>query len=775
MARATQFWAEPVTRKYKGEARQVWRACWIDQSGTERTAERKGWRQKDALEFARDEWVKVRSGTFATKTSATMDDAIGLWLKDLDERRELTVRRKVDRKLSVCGAYHKAQIRLAETILSPIFGKLHPDEVDKRLIERWGRQVVLDGTMTPYQVNYAVKRLRIILDHAQAIRWTAINKLRVKLALPEVEPVDVIVPEDDDIVALLHTMDTDFCPPGESEVLFSSLRMAIFLVAYAGMRPNEASALRWEDVNLDRLEIHQHRGFTYEEGHKLSGKTRASIRTIDIMPQVHAEFLAYQKRTAEITPMPGRLATWRALAERNANPGTGLVLCNAYMGTLSPESIGIHWRKLRARVSERDLSKISLYSLRHYAGSIWLRGGMSLARVSKMMGHTDIRTTEKHYIKILRELDEDRLHDMRQIGHGLDRRYQALGLQLASTPVPMLTPPDPIVLERPPVLPAPDPEPTVAPAITEPAQAPTPRTVRALVAQQRRDVLAAYDAGMKVPVIARKLEMSETNVRNIIDDRVTEVRTGPSKRDLPRVDRAQRDAEARRLAEEEGLSYREIAARVGMRVGSLRQLAHRQGWKAAKKPVRYNHGQYKSSEEERARAALHQRRYRARQRGEEEPPLPPLPPKQIGRPRVLNDEERIEHSRDSSRKYKTSEKGRESTQRYRQSEKNNEAQHRYKTSEKGKAAGRRDRKKYWERKRTSAKTVEMTCECGRTFLRPYKPGKPRTKCEVCSPPEADRNARRREDRRRVREERTAVIDVAAEQVGTNQRQMAVGD
>jgi integrase len=744
MARNKKFWAKPRTRKYKGQSRKVYQACWIGPDGLPDSTEREDWTLKEALDFAGEQWMKVHSGTLAKKSSATMDDAMALWMKDLEDRHQLTIKGHLRGKNSVCGAYLKSQKRLRETILSPMFGQLRPSEIDKRLIERWARQVVLDGEMTAYQTDYAKKRIAILLDRALDQGWIAANPLRkVRLDMPEVAPADVIVPEDDDIVAMLRTIDADYCKPGDSEILFSSLRMAVFLVAFAGMRPNEASALHWEDVKLDRGEINQHRGFTYEEGHKLRGKSRASTRMIDILPQLHAELLAYQQRTAEIAPKDGRLVTWRALAERNANPASGLVLCNAYMGTLSPESIGIHWRKLRRRVKERDLEPITLYSLRHYAGSCWLRDGMPLPRVSAMMGHTEIETTERIYIKILRELDEDRLHGMRQIGSGIDRRYRALGLQLASSPVPVLEPPQALRRLTPPIIEVP-----AAVAIAPPDQevVPQPRTKRQWAEQQTCEVLAMFDRGMAPPIIARKLEMSVGSVRNIIDDRDTAIRGGASKWDMTPADRAQRDAEARRLAEEEGRSYREIAACVGMKVGSLRQLAHRQGWKAARKPVRYNPGEYKATPEQRAYSAEQMRRHRERKRlietGLEIPPelqvqtpvAKPKPPKAPPKPK-LSEEERRAHDRESKRRYKLSDQGR--------------------------AKGRAERKLFWQRKRAAAKTVEMTCECGRKFLRPYKPGKPRTKCEVCSPPTPDRNARRREERRRLRQERELAIGVAA--------------
>jgi integrase len=772
MARNKEFWVEPRTRKYQprsgGElqVRRVFRACWIGPDGLVDSAEREGWTQKAALEFAAEQWQKVRGGTFVTKSTATMDDAIKIWLEELEERHELTLKgaaptTKRGRRKTACGAYLKNMRSLAERFLSPMFGPEHPGTVnDKYYIQQWWRRVVKNGEMTPFQVHYAYKRVLLVLDVAKDKGWIAINQLRVDPPdLPEVESANVNVPEDDDMVEVLRLIEPDYCPPKDNELLFSTMRMAIFLVAYAGLRPNEASALRWEDVNLDRLEINQHRGFTYEEGHKLKGKTRASKRLIDILPQLHHEFREYQRRTAEIAPQDGRLVTWQAMAERNANPDTGLVLCNAYMGTLSAESIGIHWRKLRRRATERDLEPFDLYSLRHYAGSVWLRdlGPKELPRISRMMGHSNIETTEQVYIKILREMDEIRLNNMHQIGSGLDRRYRALGLNLGYTPVPALAAPEPIAAQTQLLPPAPQ-DPVDQPEPIEPLPPMAPINIKAIKETAARQVLAMFDARMNLNAIARKTGLSAGTIRNIIDDRYTEMRTGPSKWHMSAEERAERDAEARRLAEEEGLSYREIAALLGMRVASLRQVACRQGWKAARKRVTYNQPEYKGTPAERARGAEAMRRHRERQKliaaGEPIPPelekRPSIPGPIVNHRPKMSDEER----KAQIRAWKQSEAGRESAARYRQSEKNRDAQHRYKTSEKGRAKARE-----YQRKRRQP--VEITCDCGRTFSLIPRSDRPRTLCDQC------RNAAYEARRRQLRVARAAPkADAAPAQVVT---------
>jgi integrase len=48
--------------------------------------------------------------------------------------------------------------------------------------------------------------------------------------------------------------------------------------------------------------------------------------------------------------------------------------------------------------------------LRHTAGSLWLEAGLSLATVSRRLGHASVKTTERIYIHRFREaLDQSAL------------------------------------------------------------------------------------------------------------------------------------------------------------------------------------------------------------------------------------------------------------------------------------------------------------------------------------------------------------------------------
>jgi integrase/transposase len=615
MARSGQYGVHAEIRAYKGRKRTSYQAWWIDQGGRRRTKESKGWRKADAERYAQEMAALVHGGAYvADPNKATMQDAISVWLADLEERN------LKPRELKCCGAYLKSQRRLAKLHLEPHFGALRPCEVTAALVKKWGQRMVATGTMSPNHVRYAAKRLRLVLDFAKEKNWIAVHPLRgVKVELPESESEPVPVPEDADVVAMLDALRE--CPSGWREPLFNSMRMLLFLVAYAGLRPNEASALDWSNVDLDQWEIRVRRGLTVEEGLKDSVKTRSGRREITIMPILYAELVEYRERTRVLLPRPGRYYSRDKLAALAANP-SGLVIRNDEVERLMPQDAGIHWRKIRKhfglRLSSEPDKSFSLYSLRHYAGSVWLRGGISLANVSKMMGHSSIEVTERHYIRILRELDELRLREMQRVDASLVERYGYLGLELPSAPMPQLEASQPAlpfpvesdqpsaeVVER-----VPD---AIEIAAGPAAQA---RTMAELKEQQMAEAFRLFDDGMGLPRIARRIDVSEATLRNWIDDRHTNVVLGNSRhrQSMSKAELAELMDRARQLAEQEGLSYREIAVKLGVRVGALRAWAYRHGWRAPRKaPVSYNRD-FKTDPETRARNREAMRRHRAKLR-----------------------------------------------------------------------------------------------------------------------------------------------------------------
>jgi integrase len=155
------------------------------------------------------------------------------------------------------------------------------------------------------------------------------------------------------------------------------------LMAYAGLRPNEVRALRWRNVLLrqDGDEatggfVTVTEGFSFGEAHT----PKTGQRDIPI-----ARFLACVLGRFRTRPKEGHVAL-----------------------TSKGEPWGQHGlAQAFGRVRDRaGLSGWSIYSLRHYAITMWLRKGIPVHVVQRMAGHTNLATT-KRYVHLLKGDLED--------------------------------------------------------------------------------------------------------------------------------------------------------------------------------------------------------------------------------------------------------------------------------------------------------------------------------------------------------------------------------
>lgn len=150
------------------------------------------------------------------------------------------------------------------------------------------------------------------------------------------------------------------------------LRDAILFAAGTGMRQAEILNLRWTDVDLSRKLIHIESNLTF--------KTKAGKRRTIPMSDVVLALLNARPRKGEfVFMMKGRRIFESYLTHefKSAVRAAGL-----------PETL--HW-----------------HSLRHTHASYLVQAGVPILAVSKLLGHSSVRVTEKHYAALAPES----LHD----------------------------------------------------------------------------------------------------------------------------------------------------------------------------------------------------------------------------------------------------------------------------------------------------------------------------------------------------------------------------
>ncbi|MDC3958567.1 site-specific integrase [Polyangium jinanense] len=191
--------------------------------------------------------------------------------------------------------------------------------------------------------------------------------------LPRLKPVEqtlLEIPSDEQVKKLLDSAN-------------ELHRRAFALMAFAGLRPNELRALRRRDVELRR-----------EEGAAVGGFL--SIREGRSYGEVHTP-----KTGQREIPIAPQLAPLLAPVEEG--PRDGHVAVNKRGTPWGQFGLDRAFKRVGKRIG---LEEWSVYCLRHYAITLWLRAGIPVHVVQRMAGHKHLSTTQRYVHHLKQDLDE---------------------------------------------------------------------------------------------------------------------------------------------------------------------------------------------------------------------------------------------------------------------------------------------------------------------------------------------------------------------------------
>ena len=157
------------------------------------------------------------------------------------------------------------------------------------------------------------------------------------------------------------------------------------LLAFSGLRINEALALEWSDIgfNACTLSVSKTLSIT-ENGFKPSTpKTKASIRTISL-----------DGKTMQI------LKAWRTIHKEMLfmNGKRSELLFSNYLGVVI--SYTNHWRQVETRLNKTGVTPLSFHAFRHTHASLLFASGVSMKEAQARLGHSSIQMTMDIYTHV---------------------------------------------------------------------------------------------------------------------------------------------------------------------------------------------------------------------------------------------------------------------------------------------------------------------------------------------------------------------------------------
>lgn len=194
---------------------------------------------------------------------------------------------------------------------------------------------------------------RNTLRHISALASTLFSRAVAEQRLRSNPWVDVVFPES------AAPTSTEWYTWQEAENVITALvdhvdcQAIVALACFAGLRPNEIAALRWEDVDGEWLHIR--RGMV--SGKLDVPKTADSIRSIPLLPQVRIPLLLWQQqsdtRLGWIFPNGGTLTAERIVAPEMKHLAGGpapVDLHNLSRRVIIPavKAAGLTWKPLKA-------------------------------------------------------------------------------------------------------------------------------------------------------------------------------------------------------------------------------------------------------------------------------------------------------------------------------------------------------------------------------------------------------------------------------------------
>ncbi|WP_396127155.1 tyrosine-type recombinase/integrase [Edaphobacter bradus] len=199
-------------------------------------------------------------------------------------------------------------------------------------------------------VRHDLHALSVFFKYAIKQRWTREN------------PIDnVKIPSDDDAVRI-HVVTQEeereyFARAAKNQNLYD----LAMIMRNQGMRPEEVTSLRKEDVDLERGKVHIR-----------SGKSKAARRTLDL--------------TAESRSI---------LARRCQSTSQWIFPSNRKSGASIKRLNGAHDRACAGTKTRRALNFV-LYDWRHSFATRMAEAGVDLATLAAILGHSSIRIVQRY-------------------------------------------------------------------------------------------------------------------------------------------------------------------------------------------------------------------------------------------------------------------------------------------------------------------------------------------------------------------------------------------
>lgn len=315
-----------------------------------------------------------RSRNFDTKRAAELYDAQLLAEREAMRGRSgrITLSAYIDqyywpvalkRLASTSLDMYEKEIRLR---IRPNLGNIDIRDLDRTKIQR-----MVDKCQSSTVARKALGVLKTILNHAKGDGLVVANPAEATFAMPQSgrkRDNGLVLTTFDQIAELL-------------KIVRKKGSNCIQRIAYTGllegMRPEERYALDWRDVDIDTQSITIDSAYVASTP-KHGGNQLKTTKT---------------EKSTRVIPMHPDFAEWLESQERDSGP----FITGADGKRISPSTAQKRWRRFLRE--NPDAAPVTIENMRHSFATSYLHAGGQVADLSLMLGHSDINTTLRKYVR----------------------------------------------------------------------------------------------------------------------------------------------------------------------------------------------------------------------------------------------------------------------------------------------------------------------------------------------------------------------------------------
>ena len=149
------------------------------------------------------------------------------------------------------------------------------------------------------------------------------------------------------------------------------------------MRPEERCALDWEDLDVQTMSI------TIDSAYVAASKKHGGVQ----------KKATKTERSHRVIPMHPDFAEWLSTQDT----GTGPFILGADGKRISPSTAQKRWRRFlndnAGKLEKKRVAPVTIENMRHSFATSYLHAGGNVADLSLILGHADINTTLRRYVR----------------------------------------------------------------------------------------------------------------------------------------------------------------------------------------------------------------------------------------------------------------------------------------------------------------------------------------------------------------------------------------